>query len=310
MMSSYYHHDNECRYRMMHTVSMYRQSSSNIEKDPVVTVAAATRASTAVWWQQRKYNLYRLHQQQKEISYLTVAGKQQQQQQQEQQRHCHTINNASIRRQWRSYVFSFSFVTRRNTSNVSVEADSLLSPPPPPPPTPSSTTNNIVWTTHLLSPESIAKVDAIFHKILWLDMVETHMLTSLINEKLGLPKLTTKQSNILERQLEIFTAQQQHGGGGGNGVDSSIRLHDDSDDVASAVSAPPPQVMELKLVGYDAASKIKVIKEVRAMKGLGLKEAKELVESIPTTIIKGLTPEKANALKAQLEAVNAQVELI
>ena len=68
-------------------------------------------------------------------------------------------------------------------------------------------------------------------------------------------------------------------------------------------------IFDLKLVGFDAKAKIKVIKEVRAIAGLGLKEAKELVESAPKVVQKDLKPEKAEELKAQLEAVGAQVEI-
>ena len=67
---------------------------------------------------------------------------------------------------------------------------------------------------------------------------------------------------------------------------------------------------EVKLVGFDAKAKIKVIKEVRAIAGLGLKEAKELVDSAPKVIQKDLKPEKAEELKAQLEAVGAQIEIV
>ena len=69
-------------------------------------------------------------------------------------------------------------------------------------------------------------------------------------------------------------------------------------------------IFDLKLVGFDAKAKIKVIKEVRSIAGLGLKEAKELVESAPKVIQKDLKQEKADELKAQLEAVGAQVEVV
>ncbi|KAL3911683.1 MAG: hypothetical protein SGARI_001526, partial [Bacillariaceae sp.] len=68
-------------------------------------------------------------------------------------------------------------------------------------------------------------------------------------------------------------------------------------------------IFDLKLVGFDAKAKIKVIKEVRSIAGLGLKEAKELVESSPKVIQKDLKQEKADELKAQLEAVGAEVEV-
>ena len=57
------------------------------------------------------------------------------------------------------------------------------------------------------------------------------------------------------------------------------------------------------------AEKIKVIKEVRAITGLGLADAKALVEGVPAKIKEAVSKEDAEALKAQLEAVGAKVEL-
>ena len=57
------------------------------------------------------------------------------------------------------------------------------------------------------------------------------------------------------------------------------------------------------------AEKIKVIKEVRAITGLGLAEAKALVETKDAKIKEGVSKEDAEALKAQLEAVGAKVEI-
>ena len=57
------------------------------------------------------------------------------------------------------------------------------------------------------------------------------------------------------------------------------------------------------------AEKIKVIKEVRGITGLGLAEAKALVEGVPAKIKEGISKEDAEALKAKLEAVGATVEL-
>jgi ribosomal protein L7/L12 len=81
--------------------------------------------------------------------------------------------------------------------------------------------------------------------------------------------------------------------------------------VAPAEEAKEERALrDVKLLGFDAKAKIKVIKEVRAVAGLGLKEAKELVESAPKVIQKDLKPEKAEELKALLEAVGAQVEIV
>ena len=57
------------------------------------------------------------------------------------------------------------------------------------------------------------------------------------------------------------------------------------------------------------AEKIKVIKEVRAITGLGLAEAKALVEKVPAKIKEQVSKDDAEALKKQLEAVGAEVEL-
>ena len=58
------------------------------------------------------------------------------------------------------------------------------------------------------------------------------------------------------------------------------------------------------------AKKIPVIKEVRAITGLGLKEAKDKVESAPTVIKEAVSQEEADKLKEQLEAVGATVEIL
>ena len=62
----------------------------------------------------------------------------------------------------------------------------------------------------------------------------------------------------------------------------------------------------LKEIGQE---KIKVIKAVREATGLGLKEAKAVVDSAPTVIKEGVLPDEANALTEALEAVGAVVEL-
>src|SRR4051794_12570172 len=55
--------------------------------------------------------------------------------------------------------------------------------------------------------------------------------------------------------------------------------------------------------------KIEVIKEVRAITGLGLKEAKDLVEAAPKAVKEGVTKDEAEKVKAQLEKAGAKVEL-
>jgi large subunit ribosomal protein L7/L12 len=83
--------------------------------------------------------------------------------------------------------------------------------------------------------------------------------------------------------------------------------------VAAAPAAAAEAVEEqtdFTLVLVDpGATKIQVLKEVRAITGLGLKEAKDLVDSTPKTVKDGLKKEEAEELKKKLEELGAKVEL-
>ncbi|EJN05773.1 MULTISPECIES: 50S ribosomal protein L7/L12 [unclassified Phyllobacterium] len=77
-----------------------------------------------------------------------------------------------------------------------------------------------------------------------------------------------------------------------------------------AVAAAVEEKTEFDVVLTDAgANKINVIKEVRAITGLGLKEAKDLVEAAPKAVKEGAAKDEADKIKAQLEAAGAKVEL-
>ena len=78
----------------------------------------------------------------------------------------------------------------------------------------------------------------------------------------------------------------------------------------AAAAAPVEEKTEFDVVLTDAgAQKINVIKEVRAITGLGLKEAKDLVEAAPKPVKEGVSKADADKFKAQLEAAGAKVEL-
>ena len=84
--------------------------------------------------------------------------------------------------------------------------------------------------------------------------------------------------------------------------------------VAAAAAAPAAEAAEEKdsfdvVLTAAGDQKINVIKEVRAITGLGLKEAKDMVESAPKTLKEGAKKDEAEAMKAQLEAAGAKVEL-
>ena len=84
--------------------------------------------------------------------------------------------------------------------------------------------------------------------------------------------------------------------------------------VAAGGAAPTADAAEEKdsfdvVLAAAGDQKINVIKEVRAITGLGLKEAKDMVEGAPKTLKEGAKKEEAEAMKTQLEAAGAKVEL-
>ncbi|MBQ7829074.1 MAG: 50S ribosomal protein L7/L12 [Clostridia bacterium] len=84
--------------------------------------------------------------------------------------------------------------------------------------------------------------------------------------------------------------------------------------VVAVAGAAAPAVEEktefdVVLTGFDAAKKLAVIKAIREITGLGLKEAKDTVEGAPKTIKEGASKEDAEKLKADLEAAGATVEI-
>jgi large subunit ribosomal protein L7/L12 len=79
---------------------------------------------------------------------------------------------------------------------------------------------------------------------------------------------------------------------------------------AAAAAAPVEEQTEFTVILAAAGEKkIEAIKEVRAITGLGLKEAKDLVEGAPKPVKEGVSKEEAEKIKKQLEAVGAKVEL-
>ena len=79
---------------------------------------------------------------------------------------------------------------------------------------------------------------------------------------------------------------------------------------AAAAGPVEEEKTEFDVILVDAgANKINVIKEVRAITGLGLKEAKDLVDAAPKAVKEGVTKEEADAAKAKLEEVGAKVEV-
>lgn len=80
---------------------------------------------------------------------------------------------------------------------------------------------------------------------------------------------------------------------------------------AAAAAAPAEEKTEFDVIlaGFDAAKKVAIIKEVRAITGLGLKEAKEVVDGAPSNVKENVEKAEADEIKAKLEEVGAVVEL-
>ncbi len=83
----------------------------------------------------------------------------------------------------------------------------------------------------------------------------------------------------------------------------------------AGAAAPAAEAAEEKtefnvtLTGYEADKKIQVIKVVRAITGLGLKEAKDLVEGVPKAVKEAVSKDEAASIKKQLEEVSGQVKV-
>jgi len=128
-----------------------------------------------------------------------------------------------------------------------------------------------------------AKTDEILDSLKSLSLLEASELVKQIEEAFGVSAAAS---------AGVVMAAPGAGGGGD-----------------STEAAEEKTEFEVVLESFDAASKIKVLKEVRNATGLGLGEAKALVEAAPKTIKEGATKEDAEALKKAIEAVGGKVTL-
>lgn len=122
-------------------------------------------------------------------------------------------------------------------------------------------------------------------------------------------KLTTqelidaiKELSVLELNELVTACEEEFGVSAAAGVAVVAA----GGDAGGAAAEKTDFDVELTSAG---ATKIKVIKEVRAITGLGLKEAKEMVESAPKVIKEGVSKDEAEEMKTKLEEAGAQVTL-
>lgn len=67
--------------------------------------------------------------------------------------------------------------------------------------------------------------------------------------------------------------------------------------------------LKVEISGFDAAKKLNIIKEIKALLGLGLKESKDLVEKLPALVKQSIPSEEAEALRDKLVAIGCEIKL-
>ena len=120
-------------------------------------------------------------------------------------------------------------------------------------------------------------------------------ITALIEEVKGLTVLELSELvHALEEEFGVSAAAMAAPAAGG---------------AAGGEAAAEKTEFDVVLAGFDAAAKIKVIKVVREITGLGLADAKGLVEGAPKALKEGVSKDEAEEMKKKLEESGAKVEL-
>lgn len=99
------------------------------------------------------------------------------------------------------------------------------------------------------------------------------------------------------------------GGAVGGGAPAAGDAAQANEGASEAAEAKEKTHYDIELSKFDPAGKIKIIKEIRAIFGLGLKEAKETVEGAPVWLKKEVAKEEAEALSEKLTALGAEIRL-
>ena len=141
------------------------------------------------------------------------------------------------------------------------------------------------------APAASPKVQQLCDDVCQLNVLELNEFLQLFKEKAGLS----------DADLQ--------GGGGGGGVMMAPAAAAGGDAAAPTEAVEEKEYFDIKLTGFDAKAKIKVIKEVRALTGLGLKEAKEAVEGAPSVLKKEVKKDEAEEILKKLVELGATAEL-
>ena len=146
------------------------------------------------------------------------------------------------------------------------------------------------------------RVRDLFTELTQLSQFEMAQLHNLLNKSYGVP--TSSRTNFgLGQGGGMAGAPQPAAGGAVAAAAGGAKGEEKKEEKAAEVKT----AFSVRLDGFNAADKIKVIKEVRTATGLGLKESKELVEGAPKTIKKDLNKADCDALVAKLKEAGAKV---
>eukprot|EP00802_Teleaulax_amphioxeia_P004195 Tamp_04199.p4 GENE.Tamp_04199~~Tamp_04199.p4 ORF type:complete len:210 (-),score=74.08 Tamp_04199:1053-1682(-) len=146
-------------------------------------------------------------------------------------------------------------------------------------------------------PEKVVKL---VNEILALNMIESRELIKMLKKELNIPEGGMPMGMPM---MGMPMGGAPAAGGGGAAAGGAAPA-------AAEAPAAEKTEFELKLASFNAADKLKVIKEVRTITGLGLKESKELVEKAPSVIKDGLTKEDAEKFKKLLEDNGGKAEVV
>ncbi|XP_019422021.1 PREDICTED: uncharacterized protein LOC109331766 [Lupinus angustifolius] len=139
-----------------------------------------------------------------------------------------------------------------------------------------------------------SKLSSIVDDLSGLTLLEVMDLVEVMREKKGITELPLMMLMTPGMGLRVSPKGGASVGGGGGKVEEK---------------KAEKTAFDVKLDAFDAASKIKVIKEVRTFTSLGLKEAKDLVEKVPSVLKKGVTKEEAESIIAKMKEVGAKVSM-
>ncbi|XP_071712125.1 uncharacterized protein [Rutidosis leptorrhynchoides] len=156
---------------------------------------------------------------------------------------------------------------------------------------PKSLTRIISHSRNYCAATQTQKLERVADEILSLTKRERNDYAVLLRYKLGFDKYGPAITGI--------------GSSSVTGVGAGARAA--SAGAGSDVKAAEKVVFDVKIEKYDASSKIKIIKEVRGFTDLGLKEAKDLVEKVPTVVKKGISKKDVESIMVKLKDLGATV---